>query len=70
VGAYLSVVDPGLLRPGTPIFVERPDHDIDVLLTFRAFMGDLAAARRVLDAAVLNEVDHRDLAKDVERRAG
>lgn len=69
-GAYLSVVDPGVLRPGTPIAVERPDHDIDILLTFRAFMGDLAAARRVLDARVLNEVDHDDLAKDVERRAG
>jgi MOSC domain-containing protein YiiM len=69
-GAYLSVVDPGVLRPGTPIAVQRPDHDIDILLTFRAFMGDLAAARRVLDARVLNEVDHDDLAKDVERRAG
>lgn len=69
-GAYLSVVDPGVLRPGTPIAVQRPDHDIDILLTFRAFMGDLAAARRVLDAKVLNEVEHRDLAKDVGRRAG
>lgn len=69
-GAYLSVVDPGVLRSGTPIAVQRPDHDIDILLTFRAFMGDLAAARRVLDARVLNEVDHADLAKDVERRAG
>jgi MOSC domain-containing protein YiiM len=69
-GAYLSVVDPGVLRPGTPITVQRPDHDIDILLAFRAFMGDLAAARRVLDARVLNQVDHDDLAKDVERRAG
>lgn len=70
VGAYLSVVEPGVLRPGTPISIESPAHDIDILLTFRAFMGDLAAARRVLDAEVLNEVDHRDLADDVERRAG
>lgn len=69
-GAYLSVVEPGVVRAGTPISVERPDHDIDILLAFRAFMGDLAAARRVLDAQVLNEVDHLDLAKDVERRAG
>ncbi len=69
-GAYLSVVEPGVLRAGTPISVERPDHDIDLLLAFRAFMGDLTAARRVLDAQVLNEVDHLDLAKDVERRAG
>ena len=32
------------------IEVERPDHDIDLLLLFRAFSGDLAAARRVVDA--------------------
>ncbi len=70
VGAYLSVVEPGVLRPGAPIHIERPDHDVDILLTFRAFTGDLVAARKVLDAEVLNEVDHRDLADDVERRAG
>jgi MOSC domain-containing protein YiiM len=69
-GAYLSVVEPGILRPGDVISVERPDHDIDILLAFRAFMGDLAAARRVLDARVLNERDHADLAEDVARRAG
>ncbi len=70
VGAYLSVVRPGTLRPGDRIAVERPEHDIDVLLTFRAFMGDLEAARRVLGARVLNEHDHADLAESVDRRAG
>lgn len=69
-GAYLSVVSPGILRPGDAVSIERPDHDIDVLLTFRAFMGDLEAAQVVLRSGVLDEVDHDDLAKAVGRRAG
>ena len=31
---------------GARIEVERPDHDIDLLVLFRAFTGDLAAARQ------------------------
>jgi MOSC domain-containing protein YiiM len=69
-GAYLSVVAPGVLSAGDAVSIERPGHDIDLLLTFRAFMGDLDAARLVLAAGVLNDVDHRGLAEDVERRAG
>ena len=69
-GAYLSVVTPGPVRPGDAVTIERPDHGVDVLLTFRAFMGDLDAARAVLDARVLNEVDHAELAQDVKRRVG
>lgn len=69
-GAYLSVVSPGVVKPDDRVTVERPGHDVDVLMAFRAFMGDLAAARTVLRARVLNPVDHDDLAKTVERRAG
>jgi MOSC domain-containing protein YiiM len=69
-GAYLSVVSPGVLKPGDGVAVERPSHDVDVLMAFRAFMGDLEAARTVLDARVLNPVHHDELAKTVERRAG
>ena len=69
-GAYLSVVSPGVLKPGDGVAVERPGHDVDVLMAFRAFMGDLEAARTVLEARVLNEVDHEDLARTVGRRAG
>jgi MOSC domain-containing protein YiiM len=69
-GAYLSVVAPGVLSAGDAVSIERPGHEIDLLLTFRAFMGDLDAARLVLAAGVLNDVDHRGLAEDVERRAG
>jgi MOSC domain-containing protein YiiM len=67
-GAYLSVLTPGRIETGAPIVVERPDHDIDLLLTFRAFMGDLAAARRVVDAQVLHPSEHDELERDLLRR--
>jgi MOSC domain-containing protein YiiM len=69
-GAYLSVVSPGVLKPGDSVAVERPGHEVDVLMAFRAFMGDLEAARTVLEARVLNALHHDELAKTVERRAG
>ncbi|WP_353510645.1 MOSC domain-containing protein [Intrasporangium sp.] len=67
-GAYLSVVRPGTLRAGVTIEIERPEHDIDLLLSFRAAMGDLDAARRVLDAGVLHPDEHAWLADKVARR--
>ena len=52
-GAYLRVVAPGSLRPGDPVVVvERPDHGITVPMVFRAFMGDLDVAGRVLEQRV------------------
>jgi hypothetical protein len=50
------------------IEIERPEHDIDLLLSFRAAMGDLDAARRVLDAGVLHPDEHAWLADKVARR--
>lgn len=67
-GAYLSVVVGGTVRPGGAIEVERPEHDIDLLTTFRALTGDLPAAERVLDAAVLHESEHAALARTVRAR--
>jgi MOSC domain-containing protein YiiM len=67
-GAYLSVVVPGTLEPGVEVQVERPDHDIDLLTTFRAAMGDLDAAGRVLDAVVLHPDEHAWLAAKVSSR--
>lgn len=69
-GAYLSVVEPGSLRTGDGIRVERPAHDITLLMNFRGAMGDRAAAERVLDAGVLAEEEHAWLAGKVGRRAG
>lgn len=37
-GAYLRVIDEGRIRAGDPIeVVLRPEHDVTVALTFRAF---------------------------------
>lgn len=69
-GAYLSVMHPGSLQAGDPVTIERPDHDIDTLLVFRAFTGDLVAARRVVDAHVLNPKDHADLEETLRVRTG
>jgi len=68
-GAYLSVVRPGTFGPGVTIEIERPDHEIDLLLSFRAAMGDRDAARQVLDAGVLHPDEHSWLADKVARRA-
>ncbi len=67
-GAYLSVVVAGTLAPGVEVHIERPDHDIDLLTSFRAAMGDLAAAERVLAAGVLHPDEQAWLADKVSRR--
>jgi MOSC domain-containing protein YiiM len=68
-GAYLSVVAGGEVRPGDEIWlVSRPEHDIDVPLSFRAFMGDLDAAERLLAAEVMPEWEVAGLRETVERR--
>ncbi len=68
-GAYLRVVAPGSLRPGDAIVVvERPDHGITVPMVFRAFMGDLGLAGRVLGHGVLNPDDHAALERRVAAR--
>ena len=68
-GAYLSVVTSGTVRPGDAIeVVARPAHDITVPDTFRAFMGDLDAADRVLAADCLVEVEAAELREMVAQR--
>ena len=67
-GAYLSVVAPGRIGAGEEVVVDRPDHDIDLLITFRALTGDLDAARRVIAARALDDEVHADLVDTVERR--
>lgn len=67
-GAYLSVVEPGTIRVGDPVVVERPDHDVTLLMNFRGAMGDLAAAEQVLAAGVLAVEEHAWLADHVSRR--
>ncbi|PKW27250.1 MOSC domain-containing protein [Phycicoccus duodecadis] len=63
-GAYLAVVTPGTIRPGDTVTVlERPAHGITVSMVLAAWFGDDTTARIVLDAGVLGEDDHAELAK-------
>lgn len=59
VGAYLAVVEAGVIEPGDPIeVVERPDHELTVPMLFRAAMGDRDHARLFLDSGVLRPAEH------------
>ncbi len=63
VGAYLRVVEAGIVEPGDPVeVVERPGHELTVPLVFRALMGDAALAALVLRARVLAPIHHDWLA--------
>lgn len=62
-GAYLAVVQPGIICAGAPITVSfRPDHDVTVALYFRASTTEraltprLVAARDYLDEATRTRV--------------
>lgn len=62
-GAYLAVVQAGVVEPGDPIEVtERPEHDLTVTVFFQAAMGDRDLAASILDAGVLRPVEHEWLA--------
>lgn len=68
-GAYLSIVDEGVVRARDEVrVISRPDHDVTVPVAFRAFTGDLDAAQHVLEAGCLNPADSADLARSVARR--
>lgn len=67
-GAYLSVVTPGTVQTGARIDVERPDHDVDLLLLFRALLGDLDAARKVVESGVGHDDVQAELLGMLERR--
>ena len=64
-GAYLAVVNRVTVRPDDSIEVVRgSDHDIDVPTTFRAYLGDLEAAERVVRAGCWPE-DELDYLRDM-----
>lgn len=68
-GAYLAVVEPGVVSTGDVVEVSgRPDHGITVPQVFRAFTGDDDAAARVLAAGILGADDHRSLQRRLTRR--
>ncbi len=68
-GAYLSVVTGGTVRAGDAVeVVAKPGHGITVPDAFRAFMGDLDSAERVLAANCLVEAEAAELRETVSRR--
>jgi MOSC domain-containing protein YiiM len=68
-GAYLAVVEPGVVAVGDMVEVSgRPAHGITVPEVFRAFTGDDGAAERVLSAGVLNGEEHHSLERRLARR--
>jgi MOSC domain-containing protein YiiM len=59
---------PGTIRAGDGIrLLSRPDHDIDVPTTLRAFLGDVDAAGRVLAAALFDGDDRAQLERTAAR---
>jgi MOSC domain-containing protein YiiM len=50
-GAYLSVLAPGVIKPGDPIRIcERPDHSVDIGVYFRALTIERSLAADVMRA--------------------
>jgi len=63
VGAYLGVVEAGIIEPGDPIeVVLRPGHGLTVPMYFRACMGDRDLAARFLESGLLPAAEHDWLA--------
>lgn len=63
VGAYLRVVEPGVIAAGDLIeVVDRPRHGFTVPDVFRAAMGDREVALAVLDAGILPPAEQEWLA--------
>ena len=59
-GAYLAVVEPGVVTAGDAVeVVDRPSHGITVPEVFRAFTGDDEAGGAGARAGVLGAADHR-----------
>jgi MOSC domain-containing protein YiiM len=62
-GAYLRVIEPGQIRGGDPVVIERrPAHDVTVALTFRALTTEPDLLPRLAAAAEL-PADIRDLVR-------
>jgi MOSC domain-containing protein YiiM len=69
-GAYLAVEVPGTLRPGDPVVPgEPPQHGLDVMDAFAAFMGERDLAAALLAAGCLHPDDHAELERSLRRRS-
>lgn len=62
-GAYLRVIEPGLIRAGDPVVIEhRPAHDVTIAVTFRALTTEPELLPRLL-AADAQPDDIKDLVR-------
>lgn len=67
-GAYLRVIEPGLVRAGDPItIISRPDHDITVGLTFRALTREPELLPRLTEADALHPLAKQTVARRLGR---
>ena len=67
-GAYLAVLVPGRVCAGDPVEVlRRPDHEVTVPTVLRAWFGDVDAARRVLEAGLVDDADRAALERVTAR---
>lgn len=67
-GAYLAVVEAGVVEPGDPVVVEsRPAHEVTVPMLFRAGTGDRELGREILATTELHPVTREWLAGKVGR---
>ncbi|WP_435199756.1 MOSC domain-containing protein [Janibacter sp. GS2] len=60
-GAYLQVIEPGEIRAGNRISVQRSGSGVDIPRLLRAFTGDRDAARAVIDSGVLTGARREEL---------
>ena len=68
-GAYLAVVEPGVVSTGDVVEVlARPGHGLTVPEVFRGFTGDDEVAARVLSQGVLDAEDQAWLERRLARR--
>lgn len=66
-GAYLRVIEPGIIRAGDSVSVDfRPDHDVTINVVFRAKMSEPDLLPRLLAADALSA----ELKTFVRRRVG
>jgi MOSC domain-containing protein YiiM len=63
-GAYLSVITPGTIRTGDPIeVIQRPDHDVNIGLVFRATTTERSLLPRLLAAEAYLDQDTIDMVR-------
>lgn len=68
-GAYFSVDTPGVVHGGAPIIeLSRPDHGLTVTDVWFAKLGDDHRARQILDAGILDRLNHNRLQRALDRR--